>query len=126
MFPLLWSIKGEGVVLLRTSCCSSSVHFVLAEFVDLVASQVAPTVFRLIEQCKKAYQIYHVQTNFYFWIYFHLYQYHRHNLDIILFSAAYVLPSRDSLSLGERVIAYLPRCADTSYEVRKVAVQVGH
>ncbi|XP_020263565.1 protein SHOOT GRAVITROPISM 6 isoform X2 [Asparagus officinalis] len=38
--------------------------------------------------------------------------------------SAYVLPSRDSLSLGERVIAYLPRCADTSYEVRKLAVQI--
>lgn len=39
-------------------------------------------------------------------------------------AAAFVLPNRDSLSLGERVIAYLPRCADTSTEVRKVAVQV--
>lgn len=39
-------------------------------------------------------------------------------------AAAFVLPNRDSLSLGERIIAYLPRCADTSTEVRKVAVQV--
>ncbi|EHA8588354.1 putative protein SHOOT GRAVITROPISM 6 [Cocos nucifera] len=38
--------------------------------------------------------------------------------------AAFVLPSRDSLSLGERIIAYLPRCTDTSSEVRKVAVQI--
>lgn len=38
--------------------------------------------------------------------------------------SAFVLPSRDSLSLGERVIAYLPRCADTSSEVRKAAVQI--
>nr|CAD1836020.1 unnamed protein product [Ananas comosus var. bracteatus] len=38
--------------------------------------------------------------------------------------SAFVLPNRDSLSLGERVIAYLPRCADTSTEVRKVAVQI--
>lgn len=38
--------------------------------------------------------------------------------------SAYVLPSRDSLSLGERVITYLPRCADVSSEVRKVAVQI--
>lgn len=42
----------------------------------------------------------------------------------LFFSAAFVLPSRDSLSLGERVIAYLPRCADTSSEVRKLAAQV--
>ncbi|XP_065029813.1 protein SHOOT GRAVITROPISM 6-like isoform X4 [Musa acuminata AAA Group] len=38
--------------------------------------------------------------------------------------SAFVLPSRDSLSLGERVIAYLPRCADTSSEVRKLAAQI--
>lgn len=38
--------------------------------------------------------------------------------------AAFVLPSRDSLCLGERVIAYLPRCADPSSEVRKVSAQI--
>ncbi|XP_072987438.1 protein SHOOT GRAVITROPISM 6 isoform X1 [Typha latifolia] len=38
--------------------------------------------------------------------------------------SAFVLPNRDSLSLGERIVAYLPRCADTSTEVRKVAVQI--
>ncbi|XP_042435238.1 protein SHOOT GRAVITROPISM 6-like [Zingiber officinale] len=37
--------------------------------------------------------------------------------------SAFVLPSRDYLSLGERVITYLPRCADTSSEVRKLAAQ---
>lgn len=40
--------------------------------------------------------------------------------------SAYVLPSRESLCLGERIIAYFPRCADPCYEVRKVAVQVVH
>jgi len=39
-------------------------------------------------------------------------------------AAAFVLPSRDSLSLGERIMAYLPRCADTDAEVRKAAIQV--
>uniref|UniRef100_A0A453J0N8 Maestro-like HEAT-repeats domain-containing protein n=1 Tax=Aegilops tauschii subsp. strangulata TaxID=200361 RepID=A0A453J0N8_AEGTS len=38
--------------------------------------------------------------------------------------AAFVLPNRDSLSLGERIMAYLPRCADTDDEVRKVAIQI--
>uniref|UniRef100_A0A453IZQ0 MROH2B-like HEAT-repeats domain-containing protein n=1 Tax=Aegilops tauschii subsp. strangulata TaxID=200361 RepID=A0A453IZQ0_AEGTS len=38
--------------------------------------------------------------------------------------SAFVLPNRDSLSLGERIMAYLPRCADTDDEVRKVAIQV--
>ncbi|XP_047089443.1 protein SHOOT GRAVITROPISM 6 isoform X2 [Lolium rigidum] len=38
--------------------------------------------------------------------------------------SAFVLPNRDSLSLGERVMAYLPRCADTDDEVRKVAIQI--
>uniref|UniRef100_A0A0E0GGS9 Condensin complex subunit 1 C-terminal domain-containing protein n=1 Tax=Oryza nivara TaxID=4536 RepID=A0A0E0GGS9_ORYNI len=38
--------------------------------------------------------------------------------------SAFVLPTRDSLSLGERIMAYLPRCADTDAEVRKVAIQI--
>ncbi|KAL6649216.1 hypothetical protein ACP70R_013440 [Stipagrostis hirtigluma subsp. patula] len=38
--------------------------------------------------------------------------------------SAFVLPNRDSLSLGERTMAYLPRCADTDAEVRKVAIQI--
>lgn len=39
-------------------------------------------------------------------------------------SAAYVLPSREALCLGDRVIMYLPRCADTNSEVRKISAQV--
>ncbi|KAF9680217.1 hypothetical protein SADUNF_Sadunf06G0098200 [Salix dunnii] len=38
--------------------------------------------------------------------------------------AAFVLPSREALCLGERVIKYLPRCADTNSEVRKVSAQI--
>ncbi|KAF6167741.1 hypothetical protein GIB67_017236 [Kingdonia uniflora] len=38
--------------------------------------------------------------------------------------SAYVLPTRVSLCLGERVMVYLPRCADTSSEVRKVSAQI--
>ncbi|KAG5556798.1 hypothetical protein RHGRI_007155 [Rhododendron griersonianum] len=38
--------------------------------------------------------------------------------------AAFVLPSRDALFLGDRVIVYLPRCADTNSEVRKVSAQI--
>lgn len=47
-------------------------------------------------------------------------------LILILFElpAAFVLPSREALSLGDRVITYLPRCADTNAEVRKVSAQV--
>ncbi|KAF3441780.1 hypothetical protein FNV43_RR15695 [Rhamnella rubrinervis] len=37
---------------------------------------------------------------------------------------AFVLPSRAALCLGERVIMYLPRCADTNSEVRKVSAQI--
>ncbi|GMH09863.1 hypothetical protein Nepgr_011704 [Nepenthes gracilis] len=37
---------------------------------------------------------------------------------------AFVLPSRDALAVGERVIVYLPRCADTNSEVRKLSAQV--
>ena len=38
--------------------------------------------------------------------------------------AAFLLPSRDALFLGDRVIVYLPRCADTNAEVRKLSAQV--
>ncbi|CAH9135639.1 unnamed protein product [Cuscuta epithymum] len=38
--------------------------------------------------------------------------------------SAFFLPSRDALALGERTMVYLPRCIDTSYEVRKVSVQI--
>ncbi|XVF07807.1 hypothetical protein REPUB_Repub06bG0171700 [Reevesia pubescens] len=37
--------------------------------------------------------------------------------------SAFVLPSREALSLGDRVIMYLPRCADTDSGVRKVSAQ---
>ncbi|KAI3989746.1 hypothetical protein MKX01_040716 [Papaver californicum] len=38
--------------------------------------------------------------------------------------SVFVLPSRTSLCIGERVIVYLPRCADSSSEVRKVSAQI--
>ncbi|KAH6798831.1 ARM repeat superfamily protein [Perilla frutescens var. frutescens] len=37
---------------------------------------------------------------------------------------AFVSPSRDALCLGERVMVYLSRCADTHPEVRKTSVQI--
>ncbi|KAG4916386.1 hypothetical protein JHK87_053943 [Glycine soja] len=38
--------------------------------------------------------------------------------------SAFVLPSREALCLGDRVIMYLPRCADTNSEVRKISAQI--
>ncbi|XP_010546529.1 PREDICTED: protein SHOOT GRAVITROPISM 6 isoform X2 [Tarenaya hassleriana] len=38
--------------------------------------------------------------------------------------STFLLPSRESLCLGDRVITYLPRCADTNSEVRKVSPQI--
>lgn len=38
--------------------------------------------------------------------------------------SAFVLPSRESLCLGDRIITYLPRCADTNSEVRKASAQI--
>ncbi|PSS32865.1 Protein SHOOT GRAVITROPISM like [Actinidia chinensis var. chinensis] len=38
--------------------------------------------------------------------------------------SAFLLPSRDALFLGDRVIVYLPRCADTNAEVRKLSAQI--
>ncbi|KAF3774296.1 SHOOT GRAVITROPISM 6 protein [Nymphaea thermarum] len=40
------------------------------------------------------------------------------------FSSKFLLPNREALNLGERVIVYLPRCADTNSEVRKVSSQI--
>lgn len=36
----------------------------------------------------------------------------------------FLFPAREVLCLGDRVITYLPRCADTNSEVRKVSAQV--
>ncbi|XP_042943596.1 protein SHOOT GRAVITROPISM 6 isoform X6 [Carya illinoinensis] len=38
--------------------------------------------------------------------------------------SAFVLPSREALCLGDRVVMYLPRCADTNSEVRKVSAEI--
>ncbi|KAF7806554.1 myosin-6-like isoform X2 [Senna tora] len=38
-------------------------------------------------------------------------------------SSAFVLPSREAMCLGDRVIMYLPRCMDTNSEVRKISAQ---
>ncbi|XP_022977460.1 protein SHOOT GRAVITROPISM 6 isoform X1 [Cucurbita maxima] len=38
--------------------------------------------------------------------------------------SAFMLPSREALCLGERVITYLPRCADSYSEVRKISAQI--
>ncbi|XP_074269139.1 protein SHOOT GRAVITROPISM 6 isoform X2 [Silene latifolia] len=40
------------------------------------------------------------------------------------FPSAFVLPSREALTIGDRVITYLPRCADTDAEVRKFSIQI--
>ncbi|CAO2839468.1 unnamed protein product [Amaranthus hypochondriacus] len=37
---------------------------------------------------------------------------------------SFVLPSREALNIGERVIMYLPRCADTNADVRKLSSQI--
>ncbi|XP_022143882.1 protein SHOOT GRAVITROPISM 6 [Momordica charantia] len=38
--------------------------------------------------------------------------------------SAFILPSREALCLGERIITYLPRCADFNSEVRKISAQI--
>ncbi|KAF7804391.1 protein SHOOT GRAVITROPISM 6 isoform X1 [Senna tora] len=38
--------------------------------------------------------------------------------------SAFVLPSREAMCLGDRVIMYLPRCMDTNSEVRKISAQI--
>ncbi|KZV15223.1 protein SHOOT GRAVITROPISM 6, partial [Dorcoceras hygrometricum] len=38
--------------------------------------------------------------------------------------SAFVSPSRDALCLGERIMVYLPRCADPDPEARKISAQI--
>lgn len=45
-------------------------------------------------------------------------------MHMLVWPAAFLLPTRDALCLGDRVIMYLPRCADTNSEVRKISAQV--
>ncbi|XP_071701301.1 protein SHOOT GRAVITROPISM 6 [Rutidosis leptorrhynchoides] len=45
-------------------------------------------------------------------------------LNVANLPPAFLLPSRDALSLGDRVIVYLPRCADINSEVRKISAQI--
>ncbi|CAA3013297.1 SHOOT GRAVITROPISM 6 isoform X1 [Olea europaea subsp. europaea] len=46
------------------------------------------------------------------------------NRNISNLPTAFLSPSRDALCLGERIMVYLPRCADTNPEVRKVSAQI--
>ncbi|XP_054824729.1 protein SHOOT GRAVITROPISM 6-like isoform X2 [Prosopis cineraria] len=39
-------------------------------------------------------------------------------------TTAFILPSREALCVGDRVIMYLPRCLDTNSEVRKISAQI--
>ncbi|XP_020960151.1 protein SHOOT GRAVITROPISM 6 isoform X2 [Arachis ipaensis] len=55
---------------------------------------------------------------------------HNKQIDRIVFGnfsklpSAFVLPSREALCLGDRVIVYLPRCADVNSEVRKISAEI--
>ncbi|MED6125911.1 Protein SHOOT GRAVITROPISM 6, partial [Stylosanthes scabra] len=55
---------------------------------------------------------------------------HNKQIDRIVFGnfsklpSAFVLPSREALCLGDRVIVYLPRCADMNSEVRKISAEI--
>ena len=40
--------------------------------------------------------------------------------------AVFELPSRDALFWGDRVIVYLPRCADTNAEVKNLSAQISY
>ncbi|XP_057860490.2 protein SHOOT GRAVITROPISM 6 isoform X10 [Cryptomeria japonica] len=50
----------------------------------------------------------------------------RHSTDIVgqRIPSAFFLPSRESLNLGERVMAYLPRCADANSEIQKISAKI--
>lgn len=46
------------------------------------------------------------------------------NIYAVLSSAPLLLPPREELKLGERTMAYLPRCADVNSDIRKTSAQV--
>lgn len=129
MFPPLWNIREKEVVLRLMRCFRSSGLYVSVDTVHLVAKEVAlttneSTVFRIA-----IFLIYQVSlflsracsafdcSSVISYLKLKLFR---------LLSAAFVSPSRDALCLGERIMVYLPRCADTNPEVRKTSAQVGN
>lgn len=128
MFLQLRIIKGEEVVLQCIRCFSSFGQFASPDIVPWAVKEVVRTSSQLTVICMGTFRTYHVKMSpkmvfFFFFFSFHLF-FPILILIIVELPAAFVLPSREALSLGDRVIMYLPRCADTNGEVRKVSAQV--
>jgi hypothetical protein len=107
---------------------SSFGWFASAEIVRWAAMEVVRIASKLTVLCMGIFPTYHVklltervsQLFVSFIILCHFFFF----FSFVQLPAAFVLPSREALCLGDRVVMYLPRCADTNSEVRKVSAQV--
>lgn len=126
MFLQLRIIKGEEVVLQCIRCFSSFGQFASPDIVPWAVKEVVHTSSQLTVICMGTFRTYHVKMSPKTVIFFSSFRFFFPTLILIIVElpAAFVLPSREALSLGDRVIMYLPRCADTNAEVRKVSAQV--
>lgn len=81
--------------------------------------QIDHTLYGNFSKLPCKYVLYVMALNFFPFIY-----YIANSIFFFQPPAAFVLPSREALCLGDRVIMYLPRCADTNSDVRKISAQV--
>ena len=109
-------------------CFSSLGRFASVDIVRWAAVEVACIASKLALLCMGIFPTYHVKLftetacqslvsftvlHQFFFFFFQL-------------SVAFVLPSCEALCLGDKVVMYLPRSADTNSEVRKVSGQVSY
>lgn len=122
----LLSTKEKEVVVQCMRCFSSLGWFASVDIASWAAMEVAHISSNLTVLYMAIFQTYHVkkfsrERASWLFVLFFLVLYH---CFFVQLPAAFVLPSREALCLGDRVVMYLPRCADTNSEVRKVSAEV--
>lgn len=138
MFPHLWNIRGKEGVKQLMRCLLSFGHCVSVDTVHLAAKEAAVTESKWTVFCNAIYPVNVLKPFFCRSLSFLPFPWLQKSdsriLVIYVFvalmlsllpSAAFVLPSRDALCLGERIMAYLPRSADSNPKVRNFSAQVG-
>lgn len=121
MFPPPRNIKEKEVALQLMKCFRSFGLFVLVDTVHLVVKEVALTTNE-----STIFLIYLVCHSLFLCLLTFICDFISQLKLLCSLPAAFVSPSRDALCLGERIMVYLPRCADTNPEVRKTSAQVGN
>lgn len=120
-----WTIREKEAVLQCVSCLQSSVCCVWVATARWAALEVVLMERTMIAPHLGTTLSYQVNQSAVF-NFFLLKLFYQAYYLFFTSSAAYVLPSREALHLGDRVIIYLPRCADTDSEVRKISAEVSN